>query len=118
MGNRVGKIHKHDLPYNGELPVLEDVYACHCGEEFMVQAKTETRFGKDNKEWVKVPGDFSIQYEKTVNGETFIGRAGPDTVFDEPKGDADGEVQEGTTGETSGGGTQVAEGNGAAGTSE
>jgi hypothetical protein len=112
MGNRVGKIHKHDLPYNGDLPVLEDVYACYCGEEFMVQAKTETRFGKDNKEWVKVPGDISIQYEKTVNGETFIGRAGPDTVFDEVNNEG---------GETGASGEEVApssDGTSGTGTSE
>lgn len=86
MAERVGKVHVHELPYNRDLPVMEDVYACYCKKEFMVQAKTETRFGKDNKEWVEVGGDISIEYDRTVNGQTFIGRAGPDTVFDKPGG--------------------------------
>jgi len=100
---KVGKLHVHELPYNRDLPVREDVYQCLCGKEFFVdEIQGKTHFSGDKKQWVEVDSSSFIEYDRTVNGEQFIGRAGPDTVFDEEV--FDGGVSEGEVAESDAGG--------------
>lgn len=98
---KVGKLHVHQLPYNRDLPVREDVYKCFCGKEFYVEnIEGKTNFSKETKQWVELDSSpFTVEYDRTVNGEQFIGRADKDTVFDEEVFDAG--VPEGEGGEPS-----------------
>lgn len=95
---KVGKLHVHELPYNRDLPVREDVYRCFCGKEFFVdEVEGKTHFSGDKKKWVELDSSsFSVEYDRTVNGEQFIGRADKDTAFDEEV--FDGEISEGEGG--------------------
>lgn len=108
---RVGKLHVHELPYNRELPVREDVYKCFCGKEFFVEENKESGFSKNPKKWVELDSSpYSVEYDRTVGGEKFIGRAGPDTVFDEePVDQLAGEVSDGP-GEASGSSNEAGSG--------
>lgn len=97
MVDRVGKLHVHELPHTKDLAIREDVYKCYCGTEFFVEENTDSGFSKSPKKWVELnSSSYSVEYEKTVNGEKFIGRADKDTVFDEPGGADDGSEPEGS----------------------
>lgn len=99
MAEKVGHIHVHSLPQELSLDV-GDVYRCHCNVEFYV--------GKDKTDGTK--GWFEVQdlvhYDKTVDGgKTFIGRAAPDTNWDELDGSSGEVSDDGTTAGVDSGGT-------------
>jgi hypothetical protein len=99
------------LPYNRELAVRDEVYACEgCKEQFFVEDNTESGFSKEPKKWVALNSSpYTVEYDKTVDGKPFIGRADADTVFDEEPVDqlagevSDGDGQERSSGANSGG---------------
>lgn len=83
--DKVGRLHVHELPDNRDLDVRAEVYKCFCGTEFFVEENKDSGFNKNPKKWVELSSSsYSVEYDKTVNGEKFIGRADKDTVFDEP----------------------------------
>jgi hypothetical protein len=91
---KVGKLHEHQLPYNRDLPIRQDVYRCYCGKEFYVEENKDSGFSKSPKKWVELDSSpFTVEYDRTVNGEQFIGRADKDTEFDEEVFDGTGDVQ-------------------------
>lgn len=106
MAERLGRLHQHELPYNRDLAVRDEVYACSgCGKQFFVEENTESGFNKQPKKWVELDSSpYSVEYDKTVNGKPFIGRADADTVFDDQPV---GEVSNGGVAE--GAGTEVHE---------
>lgn len=108
MAERVGRLHRHSLPENRNLEVRDEVFACEdCGTQFFVEENTESGYSKSPKKWVELNSSpYSVEYDKTVGGKPFIGRADADTVFDEEPVDQlageesnDGAVAEGSGGE-------------------
>jgi hypothetical protein len=96
MAQRVGSLHVHELPDNKDIEIRSEVYQCNCGREFFVEENKDSGWGKSPKKWVELDSSsFLVEYDRTVAGQTFIGRATSETVFDEEVVDGTGDVQSG-----------------------
>jgi hypothetical protein len=100
MADKVGRLHVHELPDNKDIDIRSEVYKCNCGREFFVEENNDSGWGKSPKKWVELDSSAHlVEYDRTVSGQTFIGRATTETVFDEPVSEevSDGGTEPGTT---------------------